>query len=80
MSLLHGEPLLIEDLDVTMKCITFTEPTRCTQQYLDRIMKNLRERSIPYVVTYVPRPPGFWFFSTDTVLTVGIREFLFSIN
>jgi hypothetical protein len=76
-----GAPLLIEDLDVTMKCVIYTIPTLCTQKYIDRVMRQLRERNIAYTVSYIPRPPEhYFFFLTDLTLKVGDREYLFSIN
>lgn len=76
MSLTGGAPLVIEDLDVTMPCVTYQEPYLVLEQELSRILKQLNQRRIPYKMErrgFDKDYPWRW----NVNLTVGSREYPF---
>lgn len=47
----HGSALVVEDLQVTMNVVTFIVPRNVTRTYLDRIVKNLKQRRIEFYLS-----------------------------
>lgn len=81
MSLEQGSALIVEDLDVTMQVITFTEPRIETRAYLNRLLKNLKDRNIEYEMVEKLRksPWGNW-YNVQSYLKVGNREVVFEVR
>jgi hypothetical protein len=76
VGLIGGGPLLMEDLDVTMKVVTYICPKWCTKKEVYRLRKILEKRDISFTVKYKNEPkfhPLMWNYS----ITVGDRELLF---
>ena len=51
MSLRHGSALQVEDLDLTLKCVTYRMPLLTTLRRVRRIVKNLKVRGIHFKLT-----------------------------
>jgi len=67
MDLVNGAPLHVEDLNPTMKVQTLALPWHCTQQYFHRIIRNLKKRSIHFMVITQHDPQAKWLLPKHSV-------------
>lgn len=76
--LVGGSALQVEDLDVTMRVVTFTVPTLTTSQKLQRFLRNLETRDIGFSFEHVPESNtklALW--NTRAKVKVGARVLIF---
>lgn len=79
MNLLHGSPLQLEVLDVTLKVVTYTVPRSVTQAQMVRLLRNLQDRDISWTLASEIRPYFFHPRTNQHKLTIGAREYLFMV-
>ncbi len=77
-NLINGSALQVEDLEVTMRLVTFTCATFTDNKKLNRMLKNLDQRNIPYKLTSRKlNKRQLITFSWNKKLKVGKRTFLY---
>ena len=76
----HGSPLLVEDLDVTLKLVTYREPLLTTLKYVRRIVKNLKARGIYFKLTEGLYKSSVFTQEHQAHLYVGDRTICFGVE
>lgn len=80
MNLMHGAALQVEDLDVTMNCVTFQFPRLWRLVDIERLKRRLQEREISFTFTYRRTDIPAWMYPWNYKLEVGDRTILFHVR
>lgn len=77
----QGAALQVEDLEVTLKVVTFTNATFITEKKLGRLLKNLSQRDISYILrSRKLTKQQNMLFAWNRKLVVGKRILLFRVS
>jgi hypothetical protein len=74
-----GGPLIVEDLEATLKLVTFECGYPYTETQLLRLLNELNDRGIYYILERIPRPTPSWLLSVNAILTIKDRSYKFAI-
>lgn len=77
-SVLEGGPLVVEDLDVTLQCVTYREPYIYRESSFYRLLRQLDYRGIQYTMAKRNRATPMMSESNVT-LSIGDRSLDFSV-